>query len=77
MAYYEKIDIHGFTVAEAKTQLDLKLRSCAKETRELVVIHGYQHGQTLQQFVRKQYHHKRIEMKMISLNPGETIFRLK
>lgn len=73
---YAKIDLHGKTVVEAKIYLNQMLESLPKEIIEVTIAHGYHAGNVLQQFVRKQYHHKKIKKKMISGNAGETIFRL-
>ena len=43
---------------------------------EITVIHGYS-SKVLQQYVRKQYHHKRARRKILTMNAGETIILLK
>lgn len=73
---YAKIDLHGLTKIEAKIQLDNCLSLMSDKIVELTISHGYHSGNVLQQFVRKEYRHKRIDKKMISTNPGETIYRL-
>lgn len=70
------IDIHGFNVKEAKAYLDQTLNQLPSGMREITIIHGYQSGNVLQQFVRKAYHHDRLERKLLSMNQGETIFVL-
>lgn len=73
---FQTIDIHGFTTKEAKAYLDQTLNKLPLGTRELTIIHGYQSGNVLQQYVRKSYKHEKIERKMLSMNQGETIFVL-
>lgn len=74
---YRSIDIHGFAVYEVKEYLDKMLKDLPKATREVTIIHGYHRGSSLQTYVRKTYHHQRIERKLVSMNAGETIFILK
>lgn len=70
------IDLHQLTVIEAKDELDKTMDRLPKATLELVVIHGFRHGQRLKSFVNR-YQHPRISRKMKTLNPGQTIFILK
>jgi len=74
---YAKIDLHGKSEIEAKIYLDQMLDSLPKEIVEVTISHGYRLGNVLQNFVRKKYHHKKVLQKLISVNPGETIFRIK
>lgn len=71
-----EIDIHGMTIIEAKIYITQMLEILSKDYSELVVVHGY-HGKQLLNFVRNQYKHKRIERKMLCMNPGQTILLLK
>ena len=72
-----EIDLHEFTVAEAKKYLDSFIAALPKGTKELEVIHGFNRGSTLQKFVRTDYKNKRVEKKILGLNQGSTIFMLK
>ncbi|MFA0814960.1 MAG: Smr/MutS family protein [Anaerofustis sp.] len=72
-----EIDIHGMTVAEAEAELDHFLEYEADSLGELVVVHGYRQGTRLLEFVRKEFRHPKIKQKMLSMNPGITIFILK
>lgn len=67
------IDLHEFTVVEAKEELDRFMDRLPMGSREVVVIHGFHHGTRLKTFVSK-YKHPRIKMKLKTLNKGETIF---
>lgn len=72
MAYSIAIDIHGETRQSGRKLLE----SLPKDTREIVVIHGYHQGNTLQQMVRS-FKHPMVERKILGLNQGETIFLIK
>lgn len=76
MAYSVIVDIHGETKESGRKLLENKLKSLSGDTRELVVIHGYHSGNTLQQMVRSFKHYK-VERKILGLNQGETIFLIK
>lgn len=76
MAYSIAIDIHGETRKSGRKLLENKLKSLPKDTREIVVIHGYHQGNTLQQMVRS-FKHPMVERKILGLNQGETIFLIK
>ncbi len=72
----EEIDIHGLTVNEAISELDYFLEYVPEDTQEVIVVHGYNQGKRLLQMVRNEFQHKRIKQKMVSMNPGITIFLL-
>ena len=76
MAYSITIDIHGETRQSGRTLLENKLKSLPKDAREVIVIHGYHQGNTLQQMVRS-FKHPMVERKILGLNQGETIFLIK
>lgn len=76
MAYTVTIDIHGETRQSGRKLLENKLKSLPKDVREMVVIHGYHQGNTLQQVVRS-FKHPMVERKILGLNQGETIFLIK
>lgn len=76
MSYIETIDLHGETKDSAKRVLQSKLKSLPKDTRQLVVIHGYHSGNALKDIVRS-FSHPRVERKSIGLNQGETILIIR
>lgn len=76
MPYSIEIDLHGQTVESAAKLITNRLKVLPKDVREVVVIHGYHGGTSLQDMVRK-YKNKRIERKIIGLNQGSTIFVIK
>ncbi|WP_283609214.1 Smr/MutS family protein [Faecalispora anaeroviscerum] len=71
------VDIHGLNSNDAKRQLEQLLSRTGKDVHEVVVIHGYSHGQALKNMVRFQLKHPRIQSKLISLNEGQTRLLLK
>lgn len=72
-----EIDIHGMSVSEARKNLKSFLSTLPKGVTEVEVIHGYNQGNALQQYIRKEFSHKRIERKILSGNNGITIFLIK
>ncbi len=76
-AYEAEIDIHGMTVNEAISELDYYLEYLPDDVKEVVVIHGYRQGKRLLDMVRKEFQHDRIERKIVSMNPGITVFLIK
>lgn len=72
-----EVDIHGMRADDAKRQLEFLIGRAGSNIREIVVIHGYSHGQVLKQMVRTQLKHPRIESKLISLNDGQTRILIK
>lgn len=72
-----EIDLHGCSSKDAKLLLDQYLNRLPKSIHQVCVIHGYHGGTALRSFIRKQYHHPRVERSMLSMNQGETILILK
>ena len=70
-------DIHGMFEEDARRYLENLLSNPGKGIREIVVIHGYSHGQVLQNMVRRKLKHPRIAAKLLSLNPGSTRLLLR
>ena len=66
------IDLHNYTVNDAKQKLQLAVKIAPIEIREIVVIHGYHGGTALRDMVRKDFKSKRVSRKFIGLNPGVT-----
>lgn len=76
MSYIETIDLHGETRESARQRLTATLKALPKDTRQLVVVHGFHGGNALREMVRN-LKHPRIEQKSIGLNQGETILIIK
>jgi len=70
-----ELDIHGMTIIESKIYLTQMLDNLSVNCKEVIVVHGY-HSAILLNFVRREFFHKRIYRKILSLNPGQTIFLL-
>lgn len=66
------IDLHQYTVDDAKQKLQLAVTIAPSEIREIVVIHGYHGGTALRDMVRKDFKNSRVLRKFLSLNPGIT-----
>lgn len=71
-----EIDLHGYTVVQAKQKLEQLLKTLPNQYGQITVIHGYKAGTQLQVMVRKNLKSPRIRQKVLSLNPGETILYL-
>lgn len=71
------IDLHEYSVIDAKQKLTVFVKTAPKHIREIVVIHGYNHGTFLRDMVRKEFKNNRVERKLISLNQGITTLVLK
>jgi len=73
----ETLDIHGMTAFEAEIALKGFLDTLDNSVEEVVVVHGYRGGTALRDMVRKQFRHKRIERKLLSMNQGVTILQIR
>lgn len=71
-----QIDLHGLTCAEAKRKLERAIMSLPPGTPELLVIHGYHGGSNLADMVRR-LRCRRVQRKLLTANPGETVYLLK
>ena len=70
-------DIHGMYEEDARHYLEGLLSHPGKGIEEILVIHGYSHGQVLQNMVRCKLKHPRLAGKLVSLNPGATRLLLR
>lgn len=69
----EEIDVHGYSVAEAKTMITRTLKNVNKNVRVIRIVHGYHNGQHIAQMVRKSFRsHPKVERIELSMNPGIT-----
>lgn len=67
-----ELDIHGFTVDEAKQYLELSINVNHEKVEEIIVIHGYRSGNALKDFVQNKFESKYLTKKYLWLNPGIT-----
>ncbi len=72
-----EVDLHGMTAIEAKIYLQKIFKSLSSNITEVVVIHGNNRGDKLANMVRREFKHKRIDRKILSLNGGITILKIK
>lgn len=72
------IDIHKYDVVQAKYYLErLIVNIDNSKIKEMVVIHGYNRGNVLQDLVKYELRRKKIERRFLSLNSGRTSLILK
>lgn len=81
-SYYDEygwlsIDLHGCTQTEAKILLDQQIQGAPKGMREIRIIHGFNQGTALRDFVRGRYRHPRVIDKAAGINDGMTRFILR
>ena len=67
-----EIDLHGLRAADAEARLLHLLDHTGPEVTEILVIHGYSHGQALREMVWGTLRHPRIKAKLKTLNEGQT-----
>lgn len=72
-----EVDLHGMTVREAERELSRILGAADKRIVEVVVIHGHTGGTALRDFVRKDFRHRRVTQRILSMNPGVTSLMLR
>ena len=72
------IDIHGFTVEEAKREIERTIAKCPSTITEIEVIHGYHSGNKLKNLLSNPngIRSKRIKRRKYSMNQGTTILEL-
>jgi len=73
-----EIDIHGFTKAQAKVEIEKFIAGLPSDVKMVRIIHGYHGGTNLREFVQRpnNIRSKRIKRKRLTMNQGETIFEL-
>lgn len=69
----DEIDVHGYSVAEAKAMITRALKNVNKNVRVIRIVHGYHNGQNIARMVRKNFRsHPKVERIELSMNPGIT-----
>jgi len=71
------VDIHGMHAREARFRLDMLIDNAPKEVKEIIVIHGYSHGQVLKNMVRNELTSTRIKQIRAAYNAGQTVIELR
>lgn len=70
------IDLHGMTVQQAEIELTRRITMLSDDVKQLTVIHGFNRGSRLLDFIRREYRHPRIKDVKYTDNYGETIYLL-
>lgn len=72
------IDIHGYTVDEAKREIERTIVKLDKSVTELIVIHGFRNGNRLKELLSNPngIRSNRIRRRKYTMNQGETILVL-
>lgn len=71
------VDIHGMHAREARFRLDMLIDNAPEEIKEIIVIHGYSHGQVLKNMVRNELTSTRIKQIRAAYNAGQTVIELR
>ena len=71
------VDIRGMHAREARFRLDMLLDNAPEEVKEIIVIHGYSHGQVLKNMVRNELTSTRVKTIRASYNAGQTVIELR
>jgi hypothetical protein len=72
--YHLSVDLHGFTLNDVKTFYPKLIEFCSAYHLELTVIHGYNNGTILRDYVRNFRDKSIVSMKHDILNLGMTKF---
>ena len=76
-ANVETLDLHGYTLDDAKIELDNFLNFVDKNIDEVHVVHGYHSGNAIKNYLKHDFRHKRVKKNLHSVNQGITILVLK
>lgn len=69
----QELDIHGMTRWQAQVAIDAKLRRAGRDVYRISVIHGYNSGSALRDFIRENYKkHPKVLRVELGLNQGVT-----
>lgn len=72
------IDIHGYTVEQARREIEKTIAKAPKGTEEVIVIHGYHSGTKLKDLLSSPngIRSRRISRRKYSMNQGQTTLEL-
>ena len=71
-----QVDLHNLSCFEARRLLN-NLMLLVQDQFELLIIHGYRHGQALKDMLWFDYENQRLAGRYdIDYNPGETLFKV-
>lgn len=73
------LDLHGYSVGEAKKTIEQTIARMPKGNQELTIVHGYRNGDAIKELVRDRFtiRSKRIVRRRYTMNQGETILVLE
>lgn len=71
------VDLHGYTVLQAKTAIDAQLRRAKAGTYRIRLIHGYHGGTALRDMIRRDYrkHPKILRLEFGSNGETDLVLR--
>lgn len=68
-----ELDVHGMNRYQAQNAVDAALRRAGRDVYRIVIIHGYNSGSSLRDFVREHYRdHPKVLRIELGLNMGVT-----
>ena len=68
-----EIDLHGRNTYQSRISIDSALRRANASTCRIRLIHGYNSGAALRDFIREEYaHHPKVRRIAAGSNPGVT-----
>lgn len=67
-----ELDLHGMTLDQARHYLEVSVEFNKDIVEEIIVIHGYKHGNCLKDYVQKEFSSKFVSRKYVWMNPGVT-----
>lgn len=75
----DTLDLHGYSLGEAKKIIEQTIVRMPKGNQELKVIHGYHNGDAIKALVRDRFQirSKRLVRRKLTMNQGETILVLE
>ncbi len=70
------VDLHGKSINDAQVELNHVINSVDVNYQYVLVVHGYNSGTSLKNYVRNQFKHNLVTEK-INIDAGRTLLRLK
>ena len=73
---FVSLDLHGKTIEEARSELIYAIDSADLKYNGILVVHGFNSGTSLKNYVRDKFEHKLVDKK-IKVDAGRTLLILK
>ena len=68
-----ELDVHGMNRHQASVAIDAKLRRAGRDVYRISIIHGYNSGSALREYIRETYkNHPKVLRIELGLNQGVT-----